>query len=143
MHGHLDARLSQELSNDGLSYPEYLVLATLSDAPRTRCRLVELARELGWETSRTSHQVTRMCRRALVAKRNCPTDRRGAFVVLTDEGRHAIAAAAPHHVDLVRYLVIDACTPEQLQTLDAVSRAILGRLRDEPSRAGTTRPCDQ
>ena len=37
--------------------------------------------------------------------RSCPTDSRGAFVVLTDAGRRAIEAAAPQHVEHVRRLV--------------------------------------
>ena len=45
-------------------------------------RVLELARALGWEKSRLSHQLTRMQQRGLVERSNCSEDRRGAFVVV-------------------------------------------------------------
>ena len=47
----------------------------------------------------------------------CPTDRRGSFAVLTDEGMAALAAAAPHHVEAVRTHLFDRLTPAQLAQL--------------------------
>ncbi|MEZ5141509.1 MAG: MarR family transcriptional regulator [Acidimicrobiales bacterium] len=124
----LNALLGRELADDGLSYQDYLVLAGLSDAPDNRVRLTELGCQLGWEKSRVSHHVSRMEQRGLVAKVKCPTDRRGSFVVLTDEGRRAIAAAAPGHVDTVRRHFIDLLTPEQISTLDDIARTVLDHL---------------
>lgn len=64
-------------------------------------RHVDLARSLEWEKSRMSHQVSRTVKRGLVARRECPEDGRGAFVVITPEGREAIAGAAPRHAERV------------------------------------------
>ena len=49
-------------------------------------RLFQLGRALGWEKSRISHQVTPMVERGLVEKSKCGSDRRGAFVAVTDAG---------------------------------------------------------
>ncbi len=45
-----------------------------------------------------SHQVTRMAKRGLVTRQECPEDGRGAFVVITPQGMGTIKAAAPRHV---------------------------------------------
>jgi DNA-binding MarR family transcriptional regulator len=127
----LFALLGRELAADGLSYQDYVVLAGLSDAPDGRIRLTELGRQLGWEKSRVSHHVTRMEQRGLVERAKCPTDQRGWFVALTDDGRDAIAAAAPGHVAVVRRQFIDLLTPNQLKTLDTISRTVLEYLPSE------------
>lgn len=126
--------LGRELAGSGLSYPDYLVLAALSDAPGGRVRLVELGCALGWEKSRASHLVRRMEQRGLVAKERCPTDKRGLYVVMTDLGRATIEAAAPGHVATVRRYFIDLLGPEQLRTLDEICRMVLAAL---PGPAGT------
>jgi DNA-binding MarR family transcriptional regulator len=124
MQHYLEAQLGRGLSAHGLSHPDYLVLAALDDETAGRRRLVELAHDLGWEKSRTSHHVTRMCARGLVTKASCPTDRRGAFVVVTDEGRRARARATPDYLADVRRLLLDALTPAQLAALDAITSVV-------------------
>ncbi len=128
MHLQLNAVLGRELGRDGLSLPDYLVLADLSDRADGRARLVELGRDLGWEKSRISHHITRMAARGLVAREPCPSDQRGWFVAMTPAGRAAIAAAAPGHVAAVRRHFVDLLTPEQLATVDAVARTVLDHL---------------
>lgn len=124
----LVALLGRELAADGLSYQDYLVLATLSDQPGGQMRLHELGSVLGWEKSRVSHHMTRMEARGLVVRTKCATDQRGWFVVLTDEGRAASAAAAPAHVAIVRRHFVDLLTADQLATLDTIARTVLEHL---------------
>ena len=133
MHLQLSAQLNRDLAPVGLSYQDYLVMASLSDRPESRMRVVELGAELGWEKSRISHHITRMCDRGLVRKEPCPTDQRGMYVVLTSEGRRAIIEAAPAHVESVRRYVIDVLSRDQLAVLGDVARAVLEAL----SRSGT------
>ncbi len=71
----------------GLSIADFSVLVQLSEHADGRMRVLELARGLRWEKSRLSHQLTRMQQRGLIERSNCNEDRRGAFVVLTDQGR--------------------------------------------------------
>jgi DNA-binding MarR family transcriptional regulator len=87
-----------------------------------------VGRQLGWEQSRLSHQVARMGDRGLVAKEKCDSDRRGAFVVLTEQGRTAIEQAAPGHAEAVRRLYIDVLTPEELAAVGAAAEAVLDGL---------------
>lgn len=126
MHLRLDGELARQLAADaGLSYPDYVVLVALTDRPEGRMRLFELARTLGWEKSRVSHQVSRMAERGLVEKQKCGTDRRGAHVAVTARGRRELEAAAPGHVEAVRRLFVDRLTPEQLDAIADAAEAVL------------------
>jgi len=133
MTSQLNARMNRQLQDEaGISLADYDVLVVLSEAPQARRRVFELADALAWEQSRVSHQVARMQQRALVAREECPTDARGAFVVLTEAGRAAIERAAPAHVDMVRQLVFDGLSHDQLTALTAVSSSVLDRLQVTP-----------
>jgi DNA-binding MarR family transcriptional regulator len=136
MQMRLEAQLARQLAaGSGLSYPDYLVLITLTDDPDGRLRLLELRRILGWEKSRLSHQVARMAERGLVTKEKCDSDRRGAYVTVTGKGRKEIRAAAPGHVAAVRRLFIDVLTSEQLDVIADAAEAVLARLDNEKSPA--------
>jgi DNA-binding MarR family transcriptional regulator len=130
MTSQLNARMNRQLQDDDvISLADYDVLVLLSEIPQGRLRVFEMADALAWEQSRVSHQLARMQRRGLVAREECPTDARGAFVVLTEAGRAAIERAAPAHVEMVRQLVFDGLSRDQLSALTAVSDRVLDRLR--------------
>ena len=126
MHLRVDGELARRLAAESnLSYADYQVLVALTDQPDGRVRLFELGSELGWEKSRLSHHIARMAKRGLVTKAKCPTDRRGSFVVVTEEGRAEIAAAAPSHLVAVRELFIDHLTGDQLDSIADAAEAVL------------------
>lgn len=136
MQAQLQAQLHRRMQHDsGLSLADFDVLVALTDRADPRIRVLELAEKLQWEKSRLSHHISRMEKRGLVAREECPQDARGAFVVLTATGRTAIEQAAPPHVDAVRELVVDALTPEQLDALGAIAETVLGRVRTARSAA--------
>jgi len=122
----LEGELARQLAaGSGLSYPDYLVLVALIDRPDGTLRLFELAGVLGWEKSRASHHVGRMFDRGLLNKEKCDSDRRGAYVVVTERGRREIEAAAPEHVATVRRLFIDRLTPDQLDAVGDAAEVVL------------------
>lgn len=133
MQMRLEGELARQLAAEwGLSYPDYLVLVALTDREDSRMRLYELVEVLGWEKSRASHQVSRMADRGLVNKERCESDRRGAYVALTSQGRRAIQAAAPGHVATVRRLFVDRLTPRQLDNVRSTAETVLAGLNSEP-----------
>ena len=130
MTAQLNVRMNRQLQDDfGISLADYDVLVVLSEAPDGRRRVFELTDALAWEQSRVSHQLARMQRRGLVAREECPTDARGAFAVLTEAGRGAIERAAPAHVEMVRRLVFDGLSSDQLTALTDVTARVLDRLQ--------------
>ena len=135
----LDAHLARCMqATADISMADFAVLVPLSEAPEGRLRAFGLGRELQWEKSRLSHHLTRMERRGLVAREDCGTDRRGAFVVLTAAGRRALEAAAPPHVEAVRAAVFDRLTPEQVERLGEVCDVLVAGLDGEGACTETT-----
>ena len=129
MQMRLSAELSRQLAEDSnLSYPDYIVLVALSAQPSGRMRILELAKLIGWEKSRLSHHVGRMGERRLIDREQCDSDRRGAYVAITPQGRHDLEKATPGHVDAVRRLFIDQLTDEQLAVIRLASETTLARI---------------
>ncbi|MEU9343538.1 MarR family winged helix-turn-helix transcriptional regulator [Streptomyces sp. NPDC048278] len=125
LHGRVARRLH---ADSGLSAADYIVLVHLTEAPGARMRSADLAQAVEWEKSRMSHQISRMVKRGLAVRVECPEDGRGAFVVVTPQGRDMIASAAPGHVATVRDLFVDLLTPEELGTLAKVAGRVVEQL---------------
>ncbi len=114
---------------EGISAADYAVMVPLSDAPDGQLRTKDLGIALGWDRSRTSHQVTRMVKRGLVARELYADDARGSIVRLTPAGKAAIEHAAPNHVALVRRLFFDPISDDELDTLGVVLDRMLVAIR--------------
>ncbi|HLH82894.1 MAG TPA: MarR family transcriptional regulator, partial [Trebonia sp.] len=83
----LPAALDAQLQRDaGISHFEYMVLASLSEAPGRTLRMSELAAMASGSLSRLSHVVSRMERRGWVRREPCPGDGRFINAVLTADG---------------------------------------------------------
>jgi len=133
LNAQLSATLQRELQDDaGLSMQDYEVLVHLTDNPEGRKRVTDLARLMQWERSRVSHHVTRMEGRHLVQRVECAEDGRGAFVVITPQGRTAIEQAAPGHVNTVRRLVFDALSRDELDAFATIIEKALAQLDSQP-----------
>jgi DNA-binding MarR family transcriptional regulator len=127
VHGLLSAKLNRAMqAASGLSLADFAVLVILSEHAERRMRVLELARRLGWEKSRVSHQLRRMGGRGLVERARCGEDRRGSFIVLTDAGLTAVKAAAPMHVAEVRKNFFDALSAQDIADLARISDAAIG-----------------
>ena len=117
-HAELLSRLDRELEAEhGLSLAEYEVLSFLSEAPDQRMRLSELARHVLISPSALTRRLDRLERRRLVSRERCPHDARGAYAVLSPQGRDRLVAAAPTHLRGVRAHFVDRLSPTQLQAV--------------------------
>jgi DNA-binding MarR family transcriptional regulator len=126
-HGLLTAKLNRAMQGASrLSLADFAVLVILSEHPERRMRVLELARGLGWEKSRVSHQLRRMGERGLVERARCGEDRRGSFIVLTDVGLAAVRAAAPMHVAEVRKNFFDPLSDQDVADIARISDAVIG-----------------
>ena len=91
----LPAALDAQMQRDcGLSHFEYLVLATLSEAPEWTRRMSALAALANGSLSRLSHVVKRLEARGWVRREPCPQDGRYTNAVLTDAGWATVLASA-------------------------------------------------
>jgi DNA-binding MarR family transcriptional regulator len=137
LQGAFQLQLSKE---QGISAADYAVMVPLSEAPNGQLRTKDLGVALGWDRSRTSHQVTRMVKRGLVFRESCEDDARGSVVGLTAAGRTAIENAAPNHVALVRQLFFDPLSDDELDALGEALNRMLAVIREytaeQPSDEG-------
>lgn len=139
----LPVALHRRLQADsGLSLQDFAVLVYLTDNDDGRVRISQLAKALSWERSRFSHHYKRMESRGLITREECPDDARGAFIVLTPAGRDAIERAAPGHARVVRDLVFDSLSDEELEVVAGFTRKVLDRLASSESSdaAATAQP---
>jgi len=121
----LTDQLDRELQREAdMPHTYYEILVALSEAPGRALRMSELAELCQSSRSRLSHAVSRLEEAGWVRREACPTDKRGALAVMTDEGFAAIEAAAPGHVEGVRRHVFDVLTPAQVDQLGEISAAI-------------------
>lgn len=133
----LTDQLDRELQHDAnIPHTYYEILVALSEAPGRRLRMNQLAEVCQSSRSRLSHAVNRLEEAGWVRREACPTDKRGALAVMTEEGFAAIEAAAPGHVEGVRRHVFDVLTPEQIRQLGEISAAIRDGLLKESSISG-------
>ncbi len=132
LRAEIGLRIERDLqARSGLSTADYEVLVQLSESAHDRARPVELCRNLRWEQSRLSHQLTRMAKRDLVVRRDCDEDGRGSIVELTPQGRAAIESAAPAHVRALRSLLVEPLGREGLLQLGTLARTVLDALADD------------
>ncbi|MEH0971126.1 MarR family transcriptional regulator [Micromonospora sp. CPCC 205546] len=125
----LTEALDRELQRDaGMPHAYYEILVRLSEAPRRRLRMSDLAEASGSSRSRLSHAVARLEAAGWVRREECPTDRRGQIAVLTEEGFATLAAAAPGHVEGVRRHLFDALSPAQVDQLRRISETLAAHL---------------
>jgi DNA-binding MarR family transcriptional regulator len=117
----LDVELNRQLQEcNDLSQSDYAVLVELNEAAEGRLRPVELGAVLAWEQSRLSHHLSRMVKRGLVVREECTSDRRGAYVVLTRAGKHAIITGIKMHTVSRILRVVQSVRPVSIVTLRGI-----------------------
>jgi len=110
----LDAELEQR---HRLPVTSYDVLVNLSEAPDRRMRMCDLADAVLLSRSGLSRLVDRLEREGVVERQDCPSDARGAFAALTDDGHELLEDARPTHLAGVRRRFLEHFSPEELATM--------------------------
>ena len=135
LEDHLDRQLQRDA---GMPHIYYGLLVGLAEAPHRRLRMTELAMKAKITRSRLSHAIARLEKNGWVRREDCPSDKRGQFAVLTDQGRQMLGEAAPGHVTVVRNAVFDRLSPEQQKSLGEIMRIVAEGL--QPKEAGADLP---
>lgn len=135
LEDHLDRQLQRDA---GMPHIYYGLLVQLGEAPRRRLRMTELAMNAKITRSRLSHAVARLEKNGWVRREDCPSDKRGQFAVLTDEGYEVLRRTAPGHVTAVRQALFDRLGPDQRKAFGEAMRIIAEGL--QPKDAGADLP---
>jgi DNA-binding MarR family transcriptional regulator len=118
----LDAQLKREA---GINAFEYHILAALSESPDRTLRMSQLAAIAVGSLSRLSHAVGRLEKAGWVVRQPCSDDGRHTEAHLTSAGMRKVRQTAPNHVREARRLVLDVLTPDQVDQLAAIARAVV------------------
>jgi DNA-binding MarR family transcriptional regulator len=95
-HARAVAAIERDLAaDDFIPLTWYDVLVPLSEAPGGRLRLHELADRVVLSRSGLTRLVDRLERAGLLRREPCLTDRRGAYAVLTEEGKATLRQTWP------------------------------------------------
>lgn len=135
LEDHLDRQLQRDAK---MPHIYFGLLVQLSEAPKRRLRMTELAMSAKITRSRLSHAVARLEKNGWVRREDCPSDKRGQFAVLTDAGLEVLKETAPGHVSAVRQALFDRLTPEQQKSLGEIMRIVAEGL--QPEEAGADLP---
>ncbi|MFE0730880.1 MarR family winged helix-turn-helix transcriptional regulator [Streptomyces antibioticus] len=135
LEDHLDRQLQRDA---GMPHIYYGLLVKLAESPGRRLRMTELAMDAKITRSRLSHAVARLEKNGWVRREECPSDKRGQFAVLTDQGLEVLGRAAPGHVAVVRAALFDRLTPEQQKSLGEIMEIVAEGL--QPNEAGADLP---
>jgi DNA-binding MarR family transcriptional regulator len=104
---------SDMVNRHAMGMSEYEVLLRLVNAPRHSVRMSALSEDVFLSRSGLTRVVDRLEAEGLVIRTQCPTDRRGAFAVLTRKGAQKLRQVTPTHVDGVREHFLARLTPAQ------------------------------
>jgi DNA-binding MarR family transcriptional regulator len=114
-------RLSAQLSADhGLSINDYEALLHLARAPDARLRRVDLANDLLLTAGGVTRLLDGLEREGLVAREECPSDRRVSYAVLTESGRAKLREASKSHTRQIRELLGGTYDDDELGQLVAL-----------------------
>ncbi|MEU4683444.1 MarR family winged helix-turn-helix transcriptional regulator [Streptomyces xinghaiensis] len=132
----LDDHLDRQLQRDaGMPHVYYGLLVQLSGAPERRMRMTELARNSKITRSRLSHAIARLENNGWVRRESCPSDKRGQFAVLTEQGKAVLERAAPGHVAAVRAALFDRLSPQQVEQFGEICRLVAEGLQPDSADA--------
>jgi len=135
LEDHLDRQLQRDA---GMPHIYYGLLVQLAEAPHRRLRMTELAMYAKITRSRLSHAIARLEKNGWVGREDCPSDKRGQFAVLTDDGFEMLRRAAPGHVTAVRQALFDRLSADQQKAFGEAMRIIAEGL--QPKEAGADLP---
>ena len=128
----LPASINGELQRSvGLPLLSLYALGHLQQQSNRTAGMSDLAACVNSALPRMSRVVARLEADGLVERSTCATDGRVVIVSLTEKGERVIEQAMPVHDQMVRELLIDALSPEQLQSLREISLTLEARLHPD------------
>jgi DNA-binding MarR family transcriptional regulator len=131
--------VEQELRTEGdLSYVQFQLLARLADAPG-QLTMTQLADGVVYSRSGLTYQAGLLEKAGLIARGPNPDDERGTLVAITKNGRDLVRNILPGHIQVVRRLLFDPLSTDDLHQLGDIMTRVRDHMRAEPPRSAATR----
>jgi DNA-binding MarR family transcriptional regulator len=138
-HAGLEAAVTRHLDSYGVPPVWFGVLLRVGRSPGGQLRMADLAAQVALSPSGLTRAVDRMEEAGLVARVSCPSDRRGAFVKLTEVGRERLQTILPEHLTHLEESFTGLLSPIELARFTATLRKLRDHLN--PGAAQLTPEC--
>jgi len=128
-HRHLTDLLGRELEQSvGIPLVWFDVLLHVGAAPEGRLTMSKLSADVALTTGGVTRLVDRMADAGLVARKNCPNDRRSVHVVLTPAGQETLQRAVAEHIEGIDRHLMAHLDSSDRAALESVLTKVLNAL---------------
>lgn len=132
--------VEQQLKDAGdLSYVQFQLLATLGDAADGSLRMTDLADGVVYSRSGLTYQVGLLERAGLATRSPSAEDERSVVVSITDAGRDVLGAVFPGHIEVLRQLLLEPLSSDDVAGLARVLGVVRDHMRTVPPRSAKPR----
>ena len=135
----LQHRVEQHLRTEGdLSYVQFQLLARLADAD-IQLTMTQLADGVVYSRSGLTYQAGLLEKAGLITRGPNPDDERGTVVSITENGRALVRSVLPGHIQVVRRMLFDPLSDEDLRRLGDIMTRVRDHMRSQPPRSAAPR----
>ena len=135
----LQYQVEQQLRAEGnISYVQFQLLARLASAhgPLT---MTQLADGVVYSRSGLTYQAGLLEKAGLITRAPSPDDERATLVTITGSGLALVDRVLPGHVRVVRGLLLDPLTDDDLHHLGDIMTRVRDHMRAQPPRSAAPR----
>jgi DNA-binding MarR family transcriptional regulator len=125
-------------SEGGLSYVQFQLLARLAEA-HGQLTMTQLADGVVYSRSGLTYQAGLLEAAGLITRGPSPDDERATLVTITDSGRALFGRVLPGHIQVVRRLLFDPLTDDDLHHLGDIMTRVRDHMRAQPPRSAAPR----
>ncbi|MEE6136096.1 MarR family transcriptional regulator [Mycobacterium sp. 050128] len=135
----LQYAVRRQLQDAGdLSYVQFEILAKLADADQP-LTMTSLADGVVYSRSGLTHQAGLLEKQGLITRAGSSEDQRATVVEITDAGRARVAQVMPGHVEVVRELLFDSLSDNEVRRLGDMMSKARDHMRARPPRSAAPR----
>jgi DNA-binding MarR family transcriptional regulator len=136
----LQYAVRQQLQDEGgLSYVQFEILAKLADADGRSLTMTDLADGVVYSRSALTHQAGLLEKEGLITRRPDTVDQRATVVDITEAGRSRVANVLPGHIRVVRELLFEPMSDDDMRTLGTIMSRTRDHMRARPPRSAAPR----
>jgi DNA-binding MarR family transcriptional regulator len=135
----LQHQVEQHLRAEGdLSNVQFQLLARLS-AAEGRLTMTQLADGVVYSRSGLTYQAALLEKAGLITRAPSPDDERATLVTITGDGLALVRRILPGHVQVVRRLLIDPLSDDDMRQLGDIMTRLRDHMRTQPPRSAAPR----
>ena len=119
----------------GLTLAQFEILARIGEGDAAGRRMTDIADSLTVSRSGLTYQVGQLEKRGLVSRGPAPDDDRSVIAHVTPAGLEALRTGVPGYVDLVREMLFDRLSHDDLMTVTEILDDVRRQLKEQPKRS--------